>query len=60
MSENGRQGMAFTPTTAQVRHLGEDLDEGLRLCYHKDHLSKGFWFMWGVPGKQDPMGDKTL
>jgi hypothetical protein len=26
--------MAFTPTTAKVRHLGEDLDEGLRLCYH--------------------------
>jgi len=24
------------------------------------HLGKGFWFMRGVPGKQDPMGDKTL
>jgi hypothetical protein len=26
--------MAFAPTAAKVRHLGEDLDEGLRLCYH--------------------------
>jgi hypothetical protein len=32
--ENGGQGMAFTPTTAKVWKLGEDLDEGLRLCYH--------------------------
>ena len=23
------------------------------------HLGKGFWFMRGVPGKQDPMWDKT-
>src|SRR5437764_15315425 len=27
--------MAFTPTAAKVWNLGEDLDEGLRLCYHK-------------------------
>ncbi len=26
--------MAFAPTTVKVRNLGEDLDEGLRLCYH--------------------------
>jgi len=24
------------------------------------HLGKGFWFIRGVPGKQDPMWDKTL
>jgi hypothetical protein len=24
------------------------------------HLSKGFWLMRGVPGKQDPMQNKTL
>jgi hypothetical protein len=23
------------------------------------HLGKGFWFMRGMPGKQDPMWDKT-
>jgi hypothetical protein len=26
--------MAFAPTAAKVWDLGEDLDEGLRLCYH--------------------------
>jgi hypothetical protein len=30
--EHGGQGLACAPTTAKVRHLGEDLDEGLRLC----------------------------
>ena len=33
--EHGRQGMAFAPTAAKVGNIGEDLDEGLRLCYHK-------------------------
>src|SRR5262249_18438617 len=32
--EHGRQGMALAPTAAKVGHLSEDLDEGLRLCYH--------------------------
>src|SRR5262250_3299948 len=27
--------MAFAPTVAKVGNLGEDLDEGRRLCYHK-------------------------
>jgi hypothetical protein len=26
----------------------------------RDHLSEGFWRMRGVPGKQDPMQNKTL
>src|SRR5262249_17085152 len=27
--------MALAPTVAKVGNLGEDLDEGRRLCYHK-------------------------
>jgi hypothetical protein len=30
--------MAFAPTAAKVGNLGEDLDEGLRLCYHDGPL----------------------
>jgi hypothetical protein len=30
--------MAFAPTAAKIGHLGEDLDEGLRLCYHESPL----------------------
>ena len=32
--KHGGQGMAFAPTAAKVRNLGEDLDKGRRLCYH--------------------------
>ena len=32
--EYSGQGMAFAPMAAKVWNLGEDLDEGLRLCYH--------------------------
>src|SRR5215471_11101429 len=32
--EHGRQGMASAPTAAKVWNLGEDLNEGLQLCYH--------------------------
>jgi hypothetical protein len=32
--EQSGEGMAFAPAAAKVWHGGEDLDEGLRLCYH--------------------------
>jgi hypothetical protein len=35
--------MAFAPTAAKVWDLGEDLDEGLRLCYHDRYSNKAFW-----------------
>jgi hypothetical protein len=53
--------MAFAPTAAQVVwNLGEDREEGLRLCQYKVYLETGVWCMRGVPGKQGPMGNKTL
>jgi len=41
--KNGGQGMAFALTAAKVWDRGEDLDEGLRLCYHDRYSNKAFW-----------------
>jgi hypothetical protein len=35
--------MAFALTAAKVWDRGEDLDEGLRLCYHDRYSNKAFW-----------------
>ena len=41
--KNGGQGRAFALTAAKVWDRGEDLDEGLRLCYHDRYSNKAFW-----------------